>query len=61
LIHPSLLALLLTVFIGVLDEGIQYFLPDRVFDTNDMLFNVIAAGGAIGGIMVLRWVKKLFN
>ncbi|NNF33390.1 MAG: VanZ family protein [Saprospiraceae bacterium] len=61
MIHPALLAFLLTVAIGVIDEGIQYFLPDRVYDTNDIIFNVIAAGGAVGGMLLLRWVKKIVN
>lgn len=60
-LHPALLAFILTVLVGVLDEGIQYFLPDRVFDTNDIIFNVIAAGGAIGGMLLLRWVKNKCN
>ena len=60
-IHPALLAFILTVLIGVFDEGIQYFLPDRVFDTNDIIFNVMAAGGAIGGMIFIRWVRKIIN
>ena len=46
---PALLAFLAAALIGVLDEGIQAFLPSRVFDPQDMLFNVLAAAMAVAG------------
>lgn len=43
--------------IGILDETMQLFIPDRVFDTNDILFNCLAVLGAIGSSMFLQWVR----
>jgi hypothetical protein len=42
----------------VLDECIQIFLPDRVFDTDDILFNGFAGLMAIGSSLVLQWIRK---
>ena len=39
---PALLAIAITSAAGILDELIQYFLPNRHFDTTDILFNVLA-------------------
>ncbi|MDN5202736.1 VanZ family protein [Fulvivirgaceae bacterium BMA10] len=58
---PALLAFVATVIIGVLDECIQIFLPDRVFDPQDMLFNGLAALTAIGVSMLLKWARKKFR
>ena len=57
----GLIAFVLTSLIGFLDEGIQIFLPNRVFDPLDMLFNSNAALMAIGGSMALQWVQKKFR
>ncbi len=40
---PTLLAVLATGLIGLLDECLQAFLTNRVFDYRDVLFNVLAA------------------
>lgn len=58
LIFPALLAFILTSFSGALDEGIQFFMPNRFFDPQDMLFNCLAALLAIGGSLVLQWIRK---
>ncbi len=55
---PALLAILLTAVVGVLDESIQAFLPSRVFDPVDMLFNVLAATMAVAAIVALRWARR---
>lgn len=55
---PALTALLITVLIGILDETIQLFIPHRVFDTEDIVFNSFAALMAIGASMVLTWVDR---
>lgn len=55
---PALLAFGLTLLTGVLDEGVQYFLPDRVFDPYDIMFNAFAAFAAIGSGMLLRWIRR---
>ena len=51
----------LTVFFGLIDEGIQFFLPDRVFDLDDIYFNLIAAAMAIGGMGIFRWLRRQFK
>ena len=40
------IAFILTAVLGWLDEGIQYLLPDRYYDTRDVVFN--ALGGILG-------------
>jgi hypothetical protein len=51
---PAALAVAVTALFGLLDEGIQLLLPNRVFDVRDVFFNalagfmVIAARLAIG-------------
>ena len=50
-----LLAWIIAVALGCLDEGIQALLPNRVFDPIDILFNTLAATIIIGA----RWVLAL--
>ncbi len=52
---PTLLALLISLLLGLLDESIQYLLPNRVFDPIDVAFNSLAATIIIGA----RWVVRL--
>ena len=52
---------MLTVFIGTCDEWIQIFLPDRVFDPEDILFNALSALMAIGVSLALQWTRKRFS
>lgn len=52
--NPQLLTFLLAGSIGVLDEVLQIFLPDRVFDINDILFNA----GAILLALIARWILQ---
>ncbi len=54
---PALLAILLTTLIGAVDECIQLFLPSRVFDPIDILFNTLAAVMAVGASVVLHWAR----
>jgi hypothetical protein len=58
---PALIAWVATVLIGIIDECIQIFLPNRVFDPIDILFNGMAATMAIGCNLVLTWVRKRFG
>ena len=57
---PALLAVLATALLGVLDECIQMFLPSRVFDPMDMLFNVLAAVMAVTASGALRWARRRY-
>lgn len=56
---PFLLAILMASLVGVLDEGIQAFLPKRVFDPTDMLFNFLASLMAVCASAALRLVRRL--
>ncbi len=58
---PPLLALMLTSLLGALDEGIQFFMPNRVFDLEDILFNSLAALFAVGGSLILVQLRKWFR
>ena len=54
----SVLAVAVTALIGVLDEFIQYFIPNRVFDPVDIIFNTMAAVLAVAAIAALGWAQK---
>lgn len=55
---PSILAIFLTSLVGFLDECIQLFIPNRVFDPQDMLFNTLAAVFAVIAVQVLDWARN---
>lgn len=55
---PALFAFLITFVIGVMDEGIQLFIPNRVFDSEDIIFNGFAALFAIGGNVILDYSRR---
>ena len=54
---PALLSFAVTFLIGAFDEFIQIFLPNRVFDPLDILFNGIAVTLAIGSNVILTWAR----
>lgn len=56
--YPPLLAILLTIIIGSIDEGIQVFIPIRVFDPIDIAFNSFAAILAVGSSEALAWARS---
>lgn len=51
---PAVLAVVTAALIGCLDEGLQWFLPTRVFDPVDLGFNALAATLAIGSRLALE-------
>jgi hypothetical protein len=53
-----LLAVLATSLIGMIDEFIQAFLPSRVFDPRDILFNALAGAMAVGASIALSWARQ---
>lgn len=55
---PVLLAILTVAALGWIDEGIQYFLPGRVYDFDDILFNTLAAFVGSVGSWVMGWERK---
>jgi len=54
-------AFLLSVLVGILDECIQYFLPNRVFDPRDMVFNAVAISMALVAALLLGWIRNRKN
>ncbi|MCY3796929.1 MAG: VanZ family protein [Chloroflexi bacterium] len=55
---PALLALILSIGLGWLDEGIQSLLPNRFFELIDVAFNSIAATMIIGARWVVARVRR---
>ena len=58
---PAFLAVVLTVLLGWIDEGIQAILPNRVYDIRDVLFNALAGLMSVLASMALRWAKRKRN
>lgn len=58
---PALLAVLATTLAGTLDECIQAFLPNRVFDARDILFNILAGVMAVAASVALGWARRRFR
>ncbi len=58
---PALLAVAMTACLGAIDEGIQLFLPSRVFDLRDILFNALAGLMAVAASIVLSWARRRNN
>lgn len=56
---PALLAVVATSMVGVVDECIQWFLPSRMFEQTDILFNVLAAVMAVATSVALGWARRL--
>ncbi|MGB5691350.1 MAG: VanZ family protein [Flavobacteriaceae bacterium] len=56
--YPGLIAIGVSSIIGLLDEGIQLFIPDRVFDLIDIGFNILAAVLGVGASTLLSWVRR---
>ena len=55
---PALLALIVSILLGWLDEGIQALLPNRVYDITDVAFNALAATMIIGARWLLAFVRR---
>lgn len=51
-------AILVTTALGVVDEGIQWLLPNRVFDPIDMLFNFLAGTTSVAAVVALGWARR---
>ena len=56
--RPGLAAFCIVASIGLLDELAQLFIPARVFDYVDILFNVMAAGVAVIALLATNWVRN---
>ena len=55
---PAILALIISVLLGWLDEGIQSFLPNRVYDLVDVAFNALAATMIISARWLLDFARR---
>lgn len=55
---PAWLAIAITVLVGAADEGIQLFIPSRVFDPIDIVFNTLAAAMAVGASVLLSRARR---
>lgn len=56
---PPVVAVVLTTLLGVAEEGIQWLLPNRVFDPIDMLFNFLAGTTSVAAVVALGWARRL--
>ena len=56
---PPLLAVLAASFVGVVDELLQLFIPNRHFDQIDILFNFLASLMAVVSMVILNWARRL--
>ena len=54
---PGLLAIAMTTLVGTADEFLQVFLPSRVFDPIDILFNFLAAVMTVAALATLTWIR----
>lgn len=56
---PAAMAVAATAALGWIDEGIQWLLPNRVYDIRDVGFNALAGFIAVAGTMALKRVRRL--
>lgn len=54
---PVVSAIIVSILIGTIDELIQIYIPDRVFDPIDIVFNSLAIVMAIFSFLTIRWVR----
>lgn len=55
---PAATAWITTILLGAGDEVLQLWVPKRVFDPIDIVFNIVAATLAIGFTVILNAVRK---
>lgn len=55
----ALPAVILTGLAGWLDEGIQYLLPNRVYDLQDVAINTVAGAISILALILLDWTRRV--
>lgn len=55
---PAVTAITATVVVGAIDEGIQWLIPNRVFDVRDVAFNALAGAMAVSSVLAVRWVRR---
>ena len=57
--HPWPTALLLAITLGVIDEGLQDIVPNRVFDLTDVIFNTLAVTMALISVAVMGLARRV--
>lgn len=55
---PAVSAVVLTLGLGWLDEGIQYVLPNRYYDLRDVAFNAAAGVLAVSAMAGRQWARS---
>lgn len=55
---PALLAIVAITLLGWLDEGIQAFLPNRVYDLVDVWLNAVFGSTAVLASVFMGWARK---
>ena len=55
---PAVLAVVVTALLGLLDEGIQAILPNRVYDIRDVGFNALSGLMAVAASLALAWARR---
>ena len=57
----SIVVVMVTTGLGLVDECLQLASPDRVFDVRDILYDALAATMAVIANASLRWARRLFR
>ena len=57
-LKSAFISFCITFAIGLIDEVSQLFIPERVFDINDIVFNGMAAFFAIGFYTLVKYFKR---
>ncbi len=57
----SVVVVIATTILGLVDECLQLALPDRVFDVRDIFYDALAAAMAVMANASLRWARVLFR
>lgn len=57
ILRIGIMAIMITAFFGSIDECIQAFVPQRVFDLRDIGFNALAGVLAVSAKTALTWVR----
>jgi VanZ like family len=60
-IAPWVFAVVGAALLGWVDEAVQSFVPDRVYDTRDVVVNAVAALIAVSAVATLRWGRTRFS
>ncbi len=60
-LKPAVAAILITCVVGCVDEVLQLYIPNRVFDYQDIVFNCFAAFAAVMLRICIQWVRNKFK